>query len=62
MNDTSGFYKLEDGIVIFAPNFVYGSGFELLRENPDAYDFPVCGWYWFETELMAHEFFNVKLP
>jgi len=49
MEDTSGFYKLnEDGAWIHAPNFVYGPGFELLREEHQNYIYPVDGWEWFD--------------
>jgi hypothetical protein len=48
MEDTSGFYKqFEDGSWVFAPNFVYGPDFELLRENKDNYNYPVDGWHWY---------------
>ena len=49
MEDTSGFYKQnEDGEWLFAPNFLYGPNFELLRELKDTYNFPIDGWYWFD--------------
>ena len=53
--DTSGFYKLEDDNWIFAPNFVYGPGVELLREKKDEYDYPVDGWYWFNDSPIQNE-------
>ncbi len=50
MEDTSGFYKQNEiGNWEYAPNFVYGPGYELLRENKDTYQYPVEGWYWFES-------------
>jgi hypothetical protein len=49
MEDTSGFYKQEeDGTWQYAPNFVYGPGYELLRENKDNYEYPVEGWIWYD--------------
>lgn len=46
--DTSGFYKLEDDNWLFAPNFVYGPTYTLLREEKDTYDYPVDGWSWYD--------------
>lgn len=67
MEDTSGFYKLdtdaEEHSFFYAPNFVYGpNGFQLLRENKDQYTYPVDGWYWFDTEQQARQFWNIPLP
>ena len=50
-----GFYKLEDGNWLYAPNFVYGPNFELLRENKDDYTYPVDGWEWFDTSPIIEE-------
>ena len=36
MEDTSGFYKLEDDNWQYAPNFVYGPSYELVKENKDS--------------------------
>lgn len=49
MENTSGFYKKEDGVWIYAPNFVYGLNLELLRENKDTYTYPIEGWNWFDN-------------
>ena len=48
MEDTSGFYKLEDDNWLYAPNFVYGPNYTLLRENKDSYTYPVEGWTWYD--------------
>lgn len=55
--DTSGFYKC-DGDILYAPNFVYGPTFELLREHKDEYQYPVDGWTWFDSETEANEQLN----
>jgi hypothetical protein len=57
---TSGFYKL-DGDLLYAPNFVLGaySAYELRKETHQEQDYPVDGWYWFDTEDAAREFFNI---
>ena len=44
-----GFYKLEDGSLLYAPNFVSGPGFELLAGEHERHIYPVEGWRWFET-------------
>lgn len=56
MEDTSGFYKLnEEGVWLHAPNFVSGPNFELVRENKDDYDYPVEGWSWFDESPVNTE-------
>lgn len=47
MEDTSGFYKFEDGNWQYAPNFVYAPNYTLLREQKDTYNYPVDGWSWY---------------
>lgn len=58
MNETSGFYKL-DGILLFGPNFVLNANYELYRDHYDTYTYPVDGWYWFDSEEQAKDFFNM---
>lgn len=55
-----GFYKVENDEVIYAPNFVYGpyDDYRLFKEEKDTYDYPVDGWYWFETPFVAYQFFG----
>jgi hypothetical protein len=58
---TSGFYKLtESNYIIYAPNYVYGAGVELLRGAKDSYSYPVDGWRWFDTKEIAETFFGVE--
>jgi hypothetical protein len=60
MNDTSGFYAIEGETLLYAPNFVYfPDKTTLLRENKDNYEYPVKGWYWFDTENDATNFFQI---
>ena len=56
MEDTSGFYKLEDNNWQYAPNFVYGPSYELLRENKDSYTYPVEGWKWYDKSPIEESF------
>ena len=53
------FYKLIDEV-----NYTYGpevinAEYQLLTEDKDTYAYPVDGWYWFDTEEEAREFFNL---
>jgi len=50
-----GFYN-SDGV--YAPNFVYGPGFELLKEHKDTYTYPVNGWVWAESLSASKVCFN----
>lgn len=57
----SGFYKLDDDQLLFGPNFVINMNYELLKENKDEYNYPVDGWYWFNSEEEAKLFFNITI-
>lgn len=50
MEDTSGFYKLEEDNWIHAPNFIYSDDYELKRELKDTYTYPVDGWTWYDEQ------------
>ena len=52
--DTSGFYKNEDGHLLYGPNFVLNANYELRRETRGQHTYPVDGWYWFDSEEEAH--------
>lgn len=60
MNDTSGFYKFDSvlmyGKLITAPEFV------LIEAEHAQYQYPVDGWYWFDTQEEAKTFFNIVEP
>lgn len=61
MEDTSGFYKLDGGL-LYGPNFVFGpyQTYELRRETHTEHTYPVDGWYWFDNETDAKNFFNIS--
>ena len=60
IEDTSGFYKNENGELFYGKNFVYGVNFSnLIREEKDQYTYPFGGWYWFDSEDQARQFFNL---
>lgn len=63
-----GFYKLVEDQLLYAPNFVYGpfSQYTLLAENKEEYInnnlLPIDGWYWFDLEDEAYDFFGIAKP
>jgi hypothetical protein len=59
MSNTSGFYKYESEILLYGQTEVTGPYFDLLRQNHAEYTYPVDGWYWFDTEEQAREFFGL---
>lgn len=61
MNDTAGFYKFESDLLLHG-KMVHGPGFDLIQDFKDTYQYPVEGWYWFESEDQAREFFELPLP
>lgn len=61
MNDTSGFYKI-DGDLLYGPNFVLNSGYELHRETHSQNTYPVDGWYWFDSESEARVALGLPEP
>ena len=53
------FYKLID-----EKNYIFGSEvlsaeYQLLTEDKDTYTYPIDGWYWFNSDEEAREFFNL---
>lgn len=54
-----GFYKLEKGIVLYAPNFVCAPNYELEKGHNDKYTYPVDGWFWFNSEDEALAYFGI---
>ena len=59
--DTSGFYKLDGETVLYAQNAVYNAEYQLYRADKDTYEYPVHGWYWFDTKELAYQFFDIEL-
>lgn len=58
--ETKGFYKVEDGGLLYAPNFVAAPDYELRAELHETYTYPVEGWRWFESEEAAREFYGIE--
>ena len=62
MEDTSGFYKLDGEILLYGPHFVLNANYELRKETHTEHTYPVDGWYWFDTEQEAKDFFGIIDP
>lgn len=60
--NTSGFYKNDEGMLLYGPNYVLGGGFSLFKEQKDSYDYPVWGWKWFDSEEEARLEYNLPKP
>jgi len=43
------FYKRDGETLMQAPNFVLGPDFSLTTENHAEHQYPIEGWYWFDT-------------
>lgn len=62
-NVEDGFYSWEDDTLNFAPNFVqWPDRFLIERAKRDEYEYPVRGYYWFETRNEALSFFEKPDP
>lgn len=60
MNEnTCGFYKLENSVLLYGPNSVLNANYELYREERDKYEYPVDGWTWFDSEEEARLSFGL---
>lgn len=58
--DTSGFYKLEDQVLLYGHDVVYNSDYLLTRETKDLFTYPHYEWYWFDSAQEAHAFFGLE--
>lgn len=56
---TAGFYKHESGNLLYGPNFVLAPEYELRAETNGDHQYPVDGWYWFDSQEDAHAFFGI---
>ena len=53
------FYKNDNGNLLVGENFVYTHNFSMTKETKDEFDYPIEGWYWFDTKEEAYGFFGV---
>lgn len=54
------FYKKVNNELFDGFGFVLTSEYELHEDLRETYDYPVDGWYWFDTEEEAKEFFGIQ--
>ena len=54
MENKSGFYKNDNGNLLFGVNSVISKDYNLQRDKHEEYDYPVDGWYW----LLPFEWLN----
>jgi hypothetical protein len=56
-----GFYKQDDdGEILYGPNYVYGANYTLLKESHTDHEYPIDGWYWFDSREDALAFFGAE--
>lgn len=56
--ETSGFYKLDNGQILYAQQFVEAPDYSLKASEKDSYTYPINGWYWFDSEEEAKANFS----
>ncbi|MFM7311942.1 MAG: hypothetical protein ACKO0M_02045 [Cyanobium sp.] len=61
-SDSSGFYRLQDQTLQFAPNVVHAPGYTLTREGRAQLDLPRDGWAWFDSREAAYAHHNLPIP
>ena len=60
--ETLGFYKNENGSLLYEPTYItFPGGIELSINFKDTYTYPVNDWYYFDSEEEARIFFNLPL-
>lgn len=57
---SAGFYKYEDPNLYFGANYVLNADYELRKETKDDHTYPVDGWYWFDSQEEAKQFFEIE--
>jgi hypothetical protein len=63
VDDTSGFYRVDEDVLWWAPNAVWAPTYTLLREEHETYTYPTeGGWIWCNTVAAAELHFNKKMP
>jgi hypothetical protein len=57
---SSGFYKNENNNMLYAPETVSGPYYFLNKDEFQNYTYPIDGWYYFNTENEAKDFFGLS--
>jgi len=50
-----GFYKNDNGFLVWSADRVINENFELWENEKDTYNYPVEGWIWADTDLIARQ-------
>lgn len=50
-----GFYKNDNGFLLWSADRVINDNFELWIDQKDTYSYPVEGWIWADSELIARQ-------
>lgn len=62
-NVQEGFYSWDNDTLNYSPNFVqWPDGFIIQRAEKETYEYPIRGYYWFETRAQALSFFEKPDP
>lgn len=62
MIDTSGFYAYFDETLQYSDNAVYfPDGSVIVESEHSNYNYPIAGWYYFDSRLQAEEFFGIAV-
>lgn len=59
---TDGFYRVQDGQLIYGRFFVLHQDYELHRHLKDTYTYPIDGWQWYDSEEQARDQLNCPKP
>jgi len=57
-----GFYKNDNGFLVWSADRVINDNFELWLDQKETYSYPVEGWIWAESEEQARLTLNLPLP
>lgn len=59
---TRGFYKTIDNHVFYAEKNVHNKEYNLSIDEYNLYEYPVDGWYYFDSKEDAYAFFDLEIP
>ena len=59
---TDGFYRSQDGQLIYGRFYVLHQDYELHRHLKDTYTYPIDGWAWYDSEDLARVALNCPRP
>lgn len=56
------FYSVERETLFKVEDNIFGPGYSLIIQDREIYEYPVYGWYWFDSDEEAETALGVKLP